>query len=174
MNARPWLLLLPGIAGADTGGQACTEGAPALRWIRAIEAQDWSAMSGLLAEDSVYADPTMNHFGRDGFEKQGREAIVDFWRIASEDSGAQSIRYEVSRCFETGGVTVLTLDLSISVSGRYWNVLKDQIDLTGYQTTIVRVADDTIASVVDYVDYASADEQVEELQREYGRDDTDR
>ena len=134
------LFLLIGVflpASADSTVEyedACTAGSLPLRWIRSIEDQDWNAMASLLDTGASYVDPTMAHFNREPVELIGRKSIVDFWRTSSQESSSQDIRYELKRCFTSGGLAVLTLELSISVSGALWNVAKDRIDLHGYQT----------------------------------------
>ncbi len=143
----------------------------ALEWVEAVERQDWEAMAELLDPDAVYEDRTMRHYDRDPIHLRGPTAIAEFWRVASEDSGASDIRYHLERCFETGGVVVLGMTLSLGVSGEFWGVAVEQIQLSGLQTTVVTVEGDKIVHVIDHVDYAGADRQIEELRRIHGSTD---
>ncbi|NQU47100.1 MAG: hypothetical protein HQ519_00495 [Planctomycetes bacterium] len=120
-------------------------------------------MNSLLSASAIYEDPTMVYFDTDAVLLQNREAIVDFWRQSSIDSGAQNISYQIESCFESGGVSVLNMQLSLDVSGSYWGIAKDRIHLTGKQTTCITVVDDLIVHVVDYVEYARVFDVVNEL-----------
>jgi hypothetical protein len=125
-------------------------------------------MASLLDTGASYVDPTMAHFNREPVELIGRKSIVDFWRTSSQESSSQDIRYELKRCFTSGGLAVLTLELSISVSGAFWNVAKDRIDLHGYQTTVLGIEGAVVTSVIDYVDYAGVESYVDQLRAQYG------
>ena len=72
-----------------------------------MEAQDWARMTELLAPAATYDDPTVVHFGQDAIALEGREAVVEFLKKTSEEIGARNIDYDITRCFESGGITVL-------------------------------------------------------------------
>ena len=146
----------------------CGEGSPAYNWVESLESQDWARMRELLAPDATYDDPTVVHFDQDAIALVGRETIVEFWRKSSEELGARNIDYKITRCFESGGITVLTMTLSITVSGAYWNINKESIDLTGAGTTVLTNRPEGIVAVVDYFDYAGTQTQIERFRLQYG------
>ena len=162
-------LLLPQPAPSAPARHACDDSSVAMRYLAAIDAMDWETMAALLAEDAHYTDPTMIHFDRPAIDLQGREAIAGFWRSSSEGSGTSDITYEVTQCFETAGYHMVSLDISISVSGAYWNVNRDEIVLPGKVISVIRVNAGLVTEHHDYVGYAGADEAVRRLQAEYGR-----
>ncbi|MEM7219989.1 MAG: nuclear transport factor 2 family protein [Pseudomonadota bacterium] len=154
-------------AGAAFGG--CGDDAAAMRYLRGIDAMDWSTMRALLAGDARYTDPTMSHYDRPPIELRGADDIVDFWRTSSAESGTSEIDYRITGCFETAGYSIVNMDIRISVAGAYWDVAKDTIVIPGKVLSIIRVVDDRIAEHHDYVDYAEADRIVAALQSKYGR-----
>ncbi len=147
---------------------ACGEDSPAYNWVESVESQDWARMTELLAPDATYDDPTVVHFGQDAIALVGRETVVEFWKKTSEEIGARNIDYDITRCFESGGITVLTMKLSMTMSGAYWNINKESIDLTGEGTTVVTNRPEGIVAVVDYFDYAGTLTQIEGLRSQYG------
>ncbi len=147
---------------------ACGEGSPAYNWVESVESQDWARMQELLAPDATYNDPTVVHLDQDAIALVGHEAIVEFWRESSEELDVRNIDYEITRCFESGGITVLTMTISITMSGAYWNINKESIDLIGDGTTIVTNRPEGIAAVVDYFDYAGIQTQIERFRSQYG------
>ncbi len=144
------------------------DAALALRWVHAIEQEDWDTLGELLHEDAVYEDPTMMHYGSDPIYWIGRDSIVDFWRRSDEDSGSRNIDYRIDGYFETGGVTVLTMYLSLEISGAFWDIDQDFIPVSGSQTTVVTCSDGKIMHVIDYVDYAEGDRQINALRDKHG------
>lgn len=164
-------LLLLSILTLLTGGAAASCGDIAMRYLKAIDDMDWQVMRSLLAEDAWYTDPTMTHYDRPAIDLRGADAVVKFWRSASEDSGTSNIEYNVSGCFETAGYAMVNLDIRITVAGEFWNVAKDKIVIPGKVVSIVRVVDGKVAEHHDYVDYAGADRIVEELQSKHGTAD---
>lgn len=147
---------------------ACGEGSPAYSWVESAESQDWTRMQALLTPDATYDDPTVVHLDQEAIALVGREAIIEFWRETSEELGASNIDYEVTRCFESGGITVLTMTFSITMNGSYWNINTESIDLTGVGTTVITNRPEGIVAVVDYVDYAGIQTQIERLRLQYG------
>lgn len=147
---------------------ACGEGSPVYNWVESTESQDWEHMQELLAPDATYDDPTVVHLGQDAIALVGREAIVEFWREASEELSARNIDYEITRCFESGDITVLTMTFSITTSGAYWNINTESINLTGVGITVITNRPEGIVAVVDYVDYAGIQTQLERLRLQYG------
>ncbi len=147
---------------------ACGEDSPAYNWVESIESQDWARMQALLAPDATYDDPTVVHLDQDAIALVGREAIAEFWRESSEEIGARNIDYEITRCFESGGITVLTMIISITMGGAYWNINTESIDLTGAGTTVITNRPEGIAAVVDYFDYAEIQTQIEDFRSQYG------
>ncbi len=146
----------------------CSEGSPAYNWIESVESQDWASMKALLAPEATYNDPTVVHLDQDAIALMGRETIVEFWEKTSEELGAQNIDYDITQCFESGGITVLSMKLSITTSGAYWNINKELIDLTGEGTTVVTHRPEGIVAVVDYFDYAGIQTQIERFRSRYG------
>ena len=147
----------------------CGEDSPARNWVESVESQDWERMMELLAPAATYDDPTVVHFGQDEIALEGREAVVEFWKKTSEEIGARNIDYDITRCFESGGITVLTMKLSMTMSGVYWNIDKESIDLTGEGTTVVTNRPEGIVAVVDYFDYAGTLTQIEHLRSHHGK-----
>ena len=174
MRPEPLLLLalsalLPLPAQSAPARHACDDSSVAMRYLAAIDAMDWETMAALLAEDAHYTDPTMIHFDRPAIDLRGRAAIADFWRSSSEGSGTSDIAYEVTQCFETAGYHMVSLDISISVSGAYWSVNREEIVLPGKVISVIRVNAGQVTAHHDYVGYAGADEEVRRLRAEYGR-----
>lgn len=169
---RPLLALVPLLlalgCSAPTQGLERDDTRLADAWLSTIEAQDWAAMGALLAEDAVYEDPTAADERGAPLRYEGREAIVEFWRTSSVDSGARNIRYRVDERFESGGVTVFTLWLTLGVGGGYWDVDTDVLWLSGRQVTVVTERDGRIVRVADHVDYDRAVATIDALREEHG------
>jgi len=145
------------------GAQACEEGSVALRYLGAIQAMDWSAMEALLDPAARYQDPTMAYFDRPPIDLAGSEAIVDFWRSSSEESGSSAIRYTVTDCFETAGYTTISYDILVDVAGSFWNVNQQSISIPGRVVSVLRTTGDSVALHIDYVDYAGAEAWIDKL-----------
>ena len=162
-------LLLGGCASTPSAPRAPSGVAgPADAWLVAIQSQDWQAMRALLAEAAVYEDPTAAAARGVPLRHEGPDAIVAFWQSSSEDSEAQNIRYRIDERFESGGVTVFTMWLTIEVGGRYWNVDRESLQLAGRQVTSVTVRDGKIVRVSALVDYDAAVRRIDALREEYG------
>ncbi len=169
MSRKPIYLACLLLAACVNQQVDCSEGSPAQNWVESVESQDWARMTELLAPDATYDDPTVIHFdGQDAISLKGREAVVEFWKKTSEEIGARNIDYDITRCFESGGITVLTMKVSLTMSGAYWNINKESIDLTGEGTTVVTNRPEGIVAVVDYFDYAGTLTQIERLRSQYG------
>lgn len=156
-------LLLPGKL------VACPEDALALRYLNTIENMQWQRMRSLLAVDARYTDRTMIYFDREAIDIRGADRIVAFWQSSSEDSGTSKIEYDTTGCFETAGYHVVNLTINIRVAGKFWNVNKPEISLPGKVLSVIRVAGGHVVEHHDYVEYASADRVVAELQKKYGK-----
>lgn len=150
------------------GVQACDESGAALRYLAAIDAMDWAAMSELLADDARYTDPTMVYYDRPAIDLSGREAIVNFWRTSSEDSGTSDITYTVTACFETAGYHMVNLDIAIRVAGKFWNIDREEILIPGKVVSIIRVEQGAVTEHHDYVSYAGAEPVIEGLRQQHG------
>ena len=133
----------------------------ATAYMHAIQNQDWERMVELLDATAIYQDFTMEYFGRDAIDLVGADAIVDFWRTSSEDSGTSEIRYVVNERFVAGPAVVYIMSINERVSGAYWNVDKPEIELRGKLVTFVRVENAKITHHIDFTDYASAMAQIE-------------
>lgn len=167
-------LLAAGCASSPTKGPWPSGVAgPADAWLVAVQSQDWEAMRALLAEDAVYEDPTAADERGVPLRHVGPDAIVAFWRSSSEESEARNIRYRIDERFESGGVTVLTMWLTIDVGGRYWNVDTESMALEGRQVTSITVRDGRIVRVSDLVDYDAALGRIDALRAEYGAREPD-
>ena len=129
---------------------------------------DWDAMKETLHVDARYYDPTMTFYDRDAIDLKGPDAIVEFWKSSSVDSGTEKIDYTYRECFDTAGYHVVHYDLTVTVSGTFWNVNKETVEISGSVTSIIRIVDDKVIEHQDYVDYASAEDDVMDLQRRYG------
>lgn len=147
---------------------ACAPGSVAYDYLKAIDAMNWSAMRGHLAEDAVYTDPTMTHFDSPSINLHGADNIVAFWRSSSAESGTSKISYIITTCLETAGYHAVDLDINVRVSGHFWGVAKDEIDLSGQFVSIIRAQDGFVTEHHDYVDYSSVDEQIATLKKKYG------
>ena len=133
----------------------------ATAYMHAIQNQDWERMVELLDATAIYQDFTMEYFGRDAIDLVGADAIVDFWRTSSEDSGTSEIRYVVNEKFVAGPAVVYIMSITERVSGAYWSVDKPEIELRGRLVTFVRVENARITHHIDFTDYASAMAQIE-------------
>lgn len=147
---------------------ACEKNSVALRYLSAIEAMDWAAMRTYLAADAIYTDPTMAHYDREPIALVGADSIVEFWSAASNDSGTGQINYAITACLKTAGFYVVNLDIDIQVSGEFWNVAKDVINIPGRVVSVIRVDDGRVTEHHDYVEYAAADRVVAELREQHG------
>lgn len=147
---------------------ACPESSLPMRWLHAIEMEDWDTMGSLLHADAVYDDPTMAYFGDGPIHLMGRDSIVEFWRQSDEESGSRYMEYEVPFCFESADLFVINAVIHLEVGGAYWKVAREYLPLTSAQTTILNTKDGKITHVVDYVDYGSAIRQIEALRVQYG------
>jgi len=125
----------------------------------------------MLADDARYSDPTMIYFDRPAIDLSGADAIVAFWRSASEESGTSSIQYNVKKCFETAGYYVVHLEIAVGLAGAFWNVAKDSITVEGGVTSVIRIRDGKIVEHDDYVDYAGALRFIDQLRNQYGAAD---
>ena len=158
------MIVLSPAVWAQACGPASIEG----RWIKAIEDQDWDAMTALLATDARYLDFTMAYFDRPAIDLEGPEAITGFWRESSDSTQTADIRYTLRDCFETAGIVALNLRVDVSVSGETWGINTDRVALGGSQTTILVIREGKIVEATDYVDYAGVERQVAALQLIHG------
>lgn len=159
---------LPLLLVLAAGHALACEADPAVAYLKTIESMDWDAMEAKLHPDARYHDPTMTFYDRDAIDLQGRRAIVDFWRSSSDGSGTSGIDYTYRECFDTAGYHVVHYDLAVTVAGAYWNLDRETIDLTGVVTSIFRIIDDRVVEHRDYVDYASAEDEIADLRKRYG------
>jgi hypothetical protein len=166
MHAK--VLLLASLALHQIAGATSDDSPPespiaetASGYLEAIQAQDWEGMHALLTQDSLYQDFTMEYFDREPVELEGADAIVDFWRTSSEDSGTSSIQYEVRKSFVAGPVFVADVWATITVSGEYWDVDEEEVELSATLIVFLRVVDGKVLHHVDHVDYAAALEPIE-------------
>jgi hypothetical protein len=60
------------------------------------------------------------------------------------------------------------------VSGAYWNVDRDEIDVTIRATSVIRMRGGWVIEHRDYVDYRSAVESIDAMRRAYGSAPADR
>jgi len=149
-------------------GVACEDDSVAVRYLSAIDDMNWVQMSSLLAKNAHYTDPTMIYYDRPAIDLTGRDDIVEFWRSSSEDSGTSNIGYTITACFETAGYHMVNLDIAITVSGKFWNVNKDEIVMPGKVISLIRVQDDAVIEHHDFVGYAGAESVIAELQERFG------
>ena len=134
-------------------------------YLASIQAQDWERMGSLLSDASRYEDFTMEFFDRPPIQLTGREAIVEFWRTSSEDSGTSSIHYDVVRRIVAGPMVILDLRGRVTVSGHYWELERDEITLEFDQISTLRILDGVVVHHVDHVDYADGMRQIDEQRR---------
>ncbi len=151
--------------------QACENDSVAIRYLSAIDDMNWPEMNSLLSKDAHYTDPTMVYYDRPAIDLKGRVDIVEFWRSSSEDSGTSNIGYTITSCFETAGYHMVNLDIAITVSGKFWNVNKDEIVMPGKVISVIRVEQGSVTEHHDFVGYAGAETVIEELQKQYGKAD---
>lgn len=156
------LLLQPLLAAA------CDDDSLPLRYLQTIQDMDWEAQAALLSANARYYDPTMTYYDRPAIDLTGPQDIVAFWRSASEESGTESIQYELGSCFETAGYYVIDYDIEIKVSGSFWNINKEVIVVPGQVSSIIRVEADAVSEHIDYVDYAGAERATDLLRERYG------
>lgn len=167
MKAK-WFCIFPAALLSSGPLVACEPESIVTRYLTAIDDMKWEQMRSYLADDAIYIDPTMTHFEQPAIDLEGADNIVEFWRSSSENSGTSNIDYTTTSCFQTAGYYVVNLDVSASVSGAYWNVDKDVIDLSGRVVSILRLRGDLVIEHHDYVEYAALDAEVERLREEYG------
>ncbi len=145
---------------------SCDKDSLPIRYLKVIEAMDWKTMQSMLDSQAVYQDPTMAHFDRPAIDLTGPEAIVAFWRSASEESGTSNIRYDIQSCFETAGYTVVDYQIVVSASGAFWGIDRDVIEVPGRVMSVIRTSNEQIAEHIDYVDYAGSEAWIDELREE--------
>jgi len=139
-------------------------------YLECIEDQDWERMGGLLTGTSRYEDFTMEFFDRPPIQLDGRDAIVEFWRSSSEDSGTSEIDYEIVRRIVAGPMAILDLRGRVTVAGRFWELKAEEITFEFDQITTLRIVEGRVVHHVDHVDYADGMRQVEDQRRrETGR-----
>lgn len=163
------LLLLTAWLGATSSVSLATArdvDAVADDYLDAIQAQDWERMASFLTEASVYQDFTMEYFDREPIDLLGAEAIVDFWRSSSEESGTSEIRYDIVDRFTAGPCVVLTLRLHARVSGKYWGLSEPEVELAGDIITFLRIKDGRVTRHHDYVNYPQGTKQIEALKQQ--------
>ena len=66
---------------------------------------------------------------------------------------------------------MVNLDIAITVSGKFWNVNKDEIVMPGKVISVIRVEEGSVTEHHDFVGYAGAETVIEELQKQYGKAD---
>ena len=136
---------------------------PALGYLKLIEAMDWQGMHQRLAGNARYLDPTMAYYDRAAIDLSGPDAIVDFWRSSSEESGTSSIRYTYTHCFETAGFHVIRYEIAVEVAGEFWGLKQDRVVIPGQVTSVIHIANGRVTEHRDYVDYAGADRFIDAL-----------
>lgn len=150
---------------ANTPTSSCDTN-EAVQYLMLIEAMNWEAMHARLAKDARYLDPTMTHYDRPAIDLTGPEAIVEFWRTSSEESGTHSISYDYRHCFETAGFYVVRYEIAVEVSGEFWGLKQDRVTIPGQVTSVIQIAGGKIVEHRDYVDYAAAERYIEELREQ--------
>jgi predicted ester cyclase len=131
------------------------------RYLDAVAAQDWDEMRVLLAPEAVYIDRTMQYFDRETIDLVGTEAILGFWRQASEDSDTREIQFDVRSRFRAGPVVVYELTTSVRVSGAYWGIDREELPFSASQVTILEVVDGRVTRHEDHVDYGEVMRQLD-------------
>ncbi len=162
------LCLATGLALTANATSACDKDGAAHRYLDAIQTMNWSRMATLLAPNAQYTDPTMVYFDRPAIKLDSAREIVEFWRDASTQSGTTDIHYTVVSCFETASYHVFTIEMKVTVAGRFWNVNRDQITIPGSITSIVKVENEKITAHHDYVDYAGGERHTDYLRQQWG------
>jgi ketosteroid isomerase-like protein len=160
------------LVAANSARADCLEDGVATQYLRAIEQQDMQGMSTLLSDQAHYLDPTMTEFDGPAVDLNAKADIIDFWQASFEQSGSGKLQYRIDGCFVAGDTTVMTLHLDIEVSGAFWGVNTDMIDLNGRHIMTLRIAEDKITSHTDYVDYQALLQQVEQLKQVHGEAST--
>ena len=162
-----WLLLLLLSFSGHSVADCAADSLP-YRWIKVIEDQNWGALQNLFAENARYHDPTMAFFDVPEIDLRGPHAIRQFWQESSEGSGTSAIDYTISHCFQAGSMSVLTLEVAVTVAGNAWGINKDSIVLRAAQTSVLRTENGLIVEATDLVDYAAMMRQVETLKQTFG------
>ena len=147
---------------------ACEPDDISTRYLAAIQNQDWKTMATMLSRQARYYDPTMTHFDRPAIDLTGPDAITAFWRRSSEESGTDDIRYDVTHCFVAGELRVVHLDLEVDLAGKFWNVNRPSITVTGSLVSVFTVKHNLITEHIDYVDYAGGERLTDRLRQRYG------
>ena len=168
-------LLLPLLAALLAAPlQADSVDATAEAYFAAIQAQDWQKMATFLDADSHYQDFTMEHFDRPRIDLRGGEAIVEFWRTASEDSGTSDIRLDFDERFVAGPNLFLLGHSEVKTEGAAWGLPVESLDTRFPQITHLRIEEGRVTYHADHVDYGTAErqiaEQVEAWRKEHGGD----
>ncbi|MEN8183776.1 MAG: nuclear transport factor 2 family protein [Myxococcota bacterium] len=138
------------------------------RWLRAVQQQDWSAMGDMLAERAIYADTTKRDFDTEPYYVTGRQAIVELRQRAAAGTATDQVQFTLLDHYETGGVTVLHLNLDVEDSGESWGIQQETITLSCRVMTVLTVDDGKIVHVHDHADWAGAMEQVERMKSAKG------
>ncbi|MEM7690937.1 MAG: hypothetical protein AAF194_00635 [Pseudomonadota bacterium] len=168
MHAKRWSQFLIGTSLACSAALGCDEDSVARRYLSSIDSMNWSQMRSYLADNAKYFDPTMTHYDRDEIALSGAEDIVQFWSSSSAESGTSDISYRVTSCLETAGYHVVNLAIDIEVSGAYWGINKDLVNIPGRLVSIIHVSENLVVQHRDYVEYSAADKVINELRASHG------
>ncbi|MEO0438369.1 MAG: nuclear transport factor 2 family protein [Pseudomonadota bacterium] len=165
---KDWKNSLFAMLFASSHSLACDPDSVALRYLSAIDAINWEEMRSFLAKDAIYTDATTVHYGRDEFNLHGTANVVEFWKNSFNGSGTRDIGYTVTSCLKTAGNHVVGLSIAVAVSGEFWNVAKDVIDISGRVVSVIRVEDDLVTQQQVFLEYEAADRVVADLRKRYG------
>ena len=124
-----------------------TADAVAEAYLAAYQAQDYSALAGLIAEDAVFIDPTSEAVAGipEAFHWSGRDAIL----AGMQSWGASRLDYTIDRQYAASGHVVF--------DGAVAAIYETAEGVTAYRypiITIVTVEDGEVTEHRDYTDFS--------------------
>ncbi|MEM7353879.1 MAG: ester cyclase [Acidobacteriota bacterium] len=144
----------------------------AARYLAAIQAQDWTTMEAMLAEEAHYQDYSAELFGTPKIDLRGPAAIVGFWRDSSRDSGTVSIGFDFDERFVAGPNLVLRGHGEVRVRAAAWGLPLEYLDTRFSLISHLRIVDGKVTHHTDHVDYGAMERQivaqVEDHNRQHG------
>ncbi len=139
-------------------------------YITAMTSTDWDSMAPFLADDVAYQDLTMEFFERPPIDLRGRDAVVGFFKEGGEASGTDEVRTTIRDAFQAGPALFLDTETFVRASGEYWGINQPFMEVTLRQVMVLRIKDGKITHHYDVVDFGTAMQHVEEMQRRYPLD----
>lgn len=127
-------------------------------YLDSLYAFDFSELAKLLHPDAIFDDPTAVAFAGEAWHVTGRNAILAFFRQASE--GIVDAGFQVLSKFSTGEFVVFYLEYWSDVEGEVLGVPGKIVTIKVLGVTILRIQNGLVIHHTDHVDYDLLHEQV--------------